>query len=489
MKIISVASEVVPYAKTGGLADVTGALCHEIQSLGHEVLTFLPRYKQIDVKKPGFEVAIDRLEVPMGSEKEHCRVFSRTEASGVQTFFIDQPEFFNRDELYGTPLGDYPDNDRRFSFFQRAVLETLRAKGFAPDIIHCHDWQTGLIPAYLKTVYAADPIFKKTKTIFTVHNLAYQGNFPPDSLPATGLGWQEFKMEKLEFYGKVSFLKGGLVYSDMLTTVSERYSQEIQTKEFGCGLEEVISQRRNSLCGVLNGIDYKEWNPETDTDIAAKFGPASVVNKKENKAALQKENGFKVDPKIPLLGMVSRLVDQKGVDILVDAVEELNNEEFQLVLLGTGEEKYHKVLRNIAKKKKGQFGVHIVFDAKMAKRIYAGSDFFLLPSYYEPCGLGQMIALRYGTIPVVRATGGLADTVHPYDVSTGQGNGFSFEGYNAKELVHALKRSFRIYRNADQWSALVRNAMACDYSWAASAKKYIRIYEMTERRTIKSSGK
>lgn len=315
MKIVSVASEMMPFAKTGGLADVSGTLTREIRALGHDVIAFLPRYKCVDLQKGGFKVAIERLLIDVGSEKESARVYHAVDDKGVQIYLIDHPGFFQREQLYGTAMSDYPDNDRRFIFFQRAVLETLRAVGLAPDIIHCHDWQTGLICAYLKTMYARDPIFKKTRSLFTVHNLAYQGNFPPDSLPLTGLSWDEFKLEKLEFYGKISFMKGGLVYSDAVTTVSERYAREIQTKEFGCGMENVLASRRDALFGVINGIDFTEWNPETDPDIASKFSTAEIEKKKPNKAALQKENGFKVRPDVPVVSIISRLVDQKGLDI------------------------------------------------------------------------------------------------------------------------------------------------------------------------------
>ncbi|MBI3307613.1 MAG: glycogen synthase [Candidatus Omnitrophica bacterium] len=464
MKIVYAASEVLPFAKTGGLADVLGALPYEIHLLGHEISVFMPRYKCVNLEKWKFTPVIDRFEIPLGTEKESGRVFKATLPNGVDAYLIDHPEFFMRDGLYGTALGDYPDNDRRFAFFQKAVLETLDALNLKPDIIHCHDWQTGLIPVYLKTLYSSRPIFKKTKSVFTIHNLGYQGNFPPDSLPITGFGWELFKLEKLEFYGKISFLKGGLVYSDLLTTVSERYAKEIQTKEFGCGLEGVLSKRRDTLYGIVNGIDYEEWDP--------------VPSKSASKTELQKENGLKVDPKIPLLGIISRLVDQKGIDILIPVLEEISRSEIQFVLLGTGEEKYHQVFRDVAKKNRGKFGIHILFDAGMAKRIYSGCDMMLFPSYYEPCGLGQMIALRFGTIPVARATGGLADTIQEFHPETGQGTGFLFEEYTSDAFLGAVKKSVLVFQQEKSWPRLVKNAMEADFSWTASAKKYLQIYEM-----------
>ena len=463
---------------------MAGSLSAAVQALGHEVIVFLPRYKTVDARKWELKTVIDRFEIPVGGEKEQGRLWERKLENGVRVFFIDHPEFFNRDAFYGTPHGDYPDNDRRFIFFQRAILSVLKELSFKPDILHCHDWQTGLIPVYLKALYANDSFFQKTRSIFTVHNLGYQGNFPPDSLPTTGLDWEHFRMERLEFYGKVSFLKGGLVDGDAVTTVSDRYAQEIQTREFGCGLEGVLSRRRDSLFGIVNGIDPEEWNPETDRDIAAHFSAAKIEKKTGNKTALQKENNLPVSPRKPLIGMVTRLVDQKGLDILISALGPLMQMGVQFVLLGTGEEKYHHVLRDFAKKNKNQCAVHILFDAKMAKRIYAGSDMMLMPSYYEPCGLGQMIALRFGSIPVVRETGGLADTIRNFDPKTAGGNGFSFRDYTPEALLDSVERALKIYEDEAEWHRLVRNAMASDFSWAASAKKYVRVYEITKRRSI-----
>ena len=477
MKIVFAASEMTPFVKTGGLADVIGTLPQEIERLGHKVLVFIPRTKGVDPQKRELQVAIDRLDVPLGTEKETGRIYRTVLKSGAEVYLVDHPEFFCREGLYGTGLGDYPDNDRRFIFFQRAVLETLRATGFNPDVIHCHDWQTGLIPTYLKTLYARDPVFEKTKSVFTIHNLAYQGNFPPDSLPATGLDWNQFRLERLEFYGKVSFLKAGLVDADLVTTVSERYAQEIQTKEFGCGMEGVFAKRRDVLFGIINGIDPAEWDPETDSDLTARYSVEKIDRKGINKNALQKEDGLTADPKIPLLGLVARLVEHKGLDILMAGLPLMMEWGVQFVLLGTGDEKYHQLLREAAKKYKGKMAVHILFDPKKAKQIYAGCDLMLLPSYYEPCGLGQMIALRFGTVPVARRTGGLADTVREFNPKTGRGNGFCFDDYKPEALAAAVRRALALYRDPDKWSGLVKNAMACDFSWTASAKKYVRVYE------------
>lgn len=484
MKIVFVCSELAPYVKTGGLADVTASLAHELQALGHEVYVFCPRYRSVDLDKGKFRLITDSMVISLGNDREQGRVFTAASEKGVKIYAIDHPEYYLRDGLYGTSFGDYPDNDRRFTFFQKAVLETMRVIGLVPDIFHCHDWQTGLIPAYLKTNDLWGRFFKKSKTLFTVHNLAFQGNFPPDSLPLTGLDWEEFKFDRLEFYGKISFLKSGLVYSDAVSTVSEHYAREIQEEEFGCGMAGVLKGRKDSLFGVLNGIDFDEWNPATDPDIAAPFSAKDIDKKYANKAALQKENDFEINPKIPLIGLITRLVDAKGIHIVIAAMEKFPELGVQFVLLGTGDEKYHRVLREIAKKNKEHFGFHIVFDPGMAKRIYAGSDIIVVPSYTEPCGLGQIIAPRFGAVPVVHKTGGLADAVCEFDPASGQGNGFVFDEFTGDGVLLALQRALKIYKNPKEWRSLVQNCMNYDSSWKAAAEKYLTIYDKV--RSVKS---
>ncbi|MSR77892.1 MAG: glycogen synthase GlgA [Candidatus Omnitrophica bacterium] len=484
MKIAFVSSEMVPFAKTGGLADVTGTLSREILLLGHELVAFLPRYKMVNLSTVKTETLFEDIEIKIGSDTECGKVLKHVTPEGMTVYLIEHKQFFHRDELYGTVAGDFPDNDKRFIFFQRAVLETLKRLKWKPEIIHCHDWHTGLIPVYLKTLYTKDAFFQKTRTVFTIHNLAYQGNFPPDSMPLTGLGWEHFTMDRLEFYGKLSFMKGGILDADRVTTVSERYAREIQTQEFGCGLEGVLVGQHEKLLGIVNGIDPKEWEPGTDKGMTANFTAENLDGKTRCKAVLQKENGLDIDPKAPLVGVISRLVDQKGIDILIESMERMFQMGAQLILLGTGEEKYHRILREVGRKKRGQSSIHILFDTAMAKKIYAGSDMILVPSYYEPCGLSQMIALRYGTIPVVRATGGLADTVRSFDPKSGQGNGFTFDDYNSGALLWGLERAIEVYNDPKIWNQLVKNAMACDFSWTASAKKYVQLYEASVRRPI-----
>jgi starch synthase len=483
MKIAFVTSEMVPYAKTGGLADVCGSLPVELVDLGHEVCVVMPRYKKVDTQRFGLKKIVEDLEVPVGSDKKFARVYSTMHKEKIEVYFIDNPEFFQRDELYGTPQGDYPDNDRRFIFFQRACLEFFKIFNFKPDVIHCHDWQTGLIPVYLATLYKNDAFFKKTKTFFTIHNLAYQGNFPPDTLPTTGLAWEEFHLERLEFFGKVSFLKGGIVYADVVTTVSERYAQEIQTQEFGCGLEGVLAKRKADLYGIVNGIDLEEWNPETDPDIVARYSLSHLEPKQANKAALQKECHLEIKPDVPLFGMISRFADQKGLDILAPLISEFGSKiSAQLVLLGTGEERYHALLRTEMAKHPRHLSVHILFDPRLAKRIYAGSDLFLMPSYYEPCGLGQLIAMRYGTVPLVRETGGLADTVADFQPDVAEGNGFVFKEYRMDALRKTFERAIKAFRDEKNWRELVKNAMKSDFSWKASAKKYAALYRQAKKK-------
>ncbi|OQA56583.1 MAG: Glycogen synthase [Candidatus Omnitrophica bacterium ADurb.Bin277] len=485
MKILFVTSEMSPFAETGGLGEVLGSLTNAVRGEGHDVTVFMPRYKRIDIRKQGLEIVIDYFEVIIGNTLEATRVFFKKLENGVKVYFIEHPDYFQRDELYGTSIGDYQDNDRRFTYFQHAVLKSAERLKLSPDVVHCHDWQTGLIPVFLKTIETGYPPFARARSVFTIHNLGYQGNYPPDSFPSTGLGWELYKSDFLEFYGKFSFLKGGLVFADEVTTVSERYSREIQMKEFGCGMEGVLAARKDTVTGIMNGIDPEEWDPATDKDIEANYSALSFSKKKINKAALQEENGFAVDDSIPLIGFVSRLAEQKGIEILIPALEKIAKMGVQFVLLGTGEERYHQILRVFAKRNKKWFGVHILFDPKMAKRIYAGSDMFLFPSYYEPCGLGQIIGLRYGSVPVVRATGGLADTVEPFDAATGEGNGFLFEDYSSKALVDSLEKAIAVFRRKKQWQILVRNAMESDYSWSASAKKYSKLYESVKRRPFK----
>ncbi|MFH1202486.1 MAG: glycogen/starch synthase [Candidatus Omnitrophota bacterium] len=451
MKVLICSSEIVPFAKTGGLADVAGALPFALEELGVEVRLVMPKYRTVKTNQ-------------------------QTLGKNIIVYFIENDAYFNRDGLYGTKAGDFPDNLDRFSFFCKEALELVKREGFQPDIIHCNDWQTALIPVYLKSLYAEDPFFKNTKTVFTIHNLAYQGLFPKEELPKTGLPWYLFNMEALEFYGKINLLKGGLVFSDLINTVSSAYAREIQTKEFGAGLEGMLAKRKNSLFGILNGLDYRIWDPATDKFIFKSFSPKALKDKTANKTRLQEACGLKPSASTPLFGIVSRLAEQKGFDLLAGIMKDLCKMPIQIVILGTGDQKYHDLLGKIAKQYPERLSLNLKFDDPLAHQIYAGSDFFLMPSKYEPCGLGQMISLKYATIPIVYKTGGLADTIVDFDLKKKIGNGFVLRKYSQKELLAAIKRALSIYKKKPVWSGLVRHATTYDFSWKSAAANYIKLY-------------
>lgn len=458
MKILFVSSEVVPFAKTGGLADVSGSLPIFLEKLGPEVKIAMPKYRAIKLKGP------------KGIVGKHTEVL-----------FIDNDKYFDREQLYGDRSGDYPDNLERFAYFSRTCLEMLKKINFKPDVIHCNDWQSSLIPVYLKTIFKNDPFYAGIKTMLTIHNLAYQGVFDKSQYPQTGLGWDLFTVDGLEFYGKVNILKGGILFADIITTVSPTYAQEIQTREFGYGLEGVLKRRSADLRGILNGIDYEVWNPKTDKNIAKTYDAYTSEDKSINKEDLQRISGLKVDKNIPLIGIISRLADQKGFDLIAAILADLLKGNVQFIVLGTGDDKYHVLLEKISKMYPKKTSINLKFDAVLAEKIYAGSDMFLMPSRFEPCGLGQMICLRYGTVPVVRLTGGLSDTIREYNPKTGAGNGFVFSAYESSELNAAINRSLKLYKNKKAWAMLVKRAMGFDFSWESSARDYIKLYKKSAK--------
>jgi len=422
MKILIASPEIVPFAKTGGLADVSGALPKALEKLGEDVTAIMPKYRAVDDKKFGLEYTGINIQVPISNRIEEAKIYKGYINSHqpvankeIPIYFIDKKEYYDRPYLYGTPAGDYPDNAERFIYFDRAILETCKTIGLKPDVIHCHDWQTGMVPVYLKTLYKDDPFFKETSTLFTVHNLGYQGLFWHLDMHLTNLGWDIFSPDGIEFYGKINILKGGLVYSDAITTVSKTYSQEIQTKEYGCGLDGVLRKRKDDLYGVENGIDYEEWNPATDKYLSAKYLKENLSGKWDCKKDLLNIYGLKASKEVPVLSVISRLADQKGFDLIAEIMDDLMKLDVQFVLLGTGEDKYHKLFEDIGKKYPSKAGIKIGFDNALAHKIEAGADMFLMPSRYEPCGLNQLYSLKYGTIPIVRATGGLNDTIENYD--------------------------------------------------------------------------
>lgn len=476
MKVAMLASEVAPFAKTGGLADVAGALPKFLSRLGVEVKVFMPFYRETKKKNFSLRKAGENLELEWNKEKDRFSILEHRE--GILSFiFVEKDEYFDRDYLYGTPQGDYPDNGERFAFFSRAALEASKFLNFRPDVFHGHDWQSAIALAFLKFVYANDPFFAGTRSLFTIHNLAYQGLFEKGILGRVGLPEFLFNMEDLEFYGKVNYLKAGILYATAVNTVSPRYSQEIQTPEFGYRLDGLLRKRRDSLFGILNGVDYSDWDPTTDKFILKKFGPYDLEGKDECKKDLLESFSLRGNQgDAPIVGMVSRLAGQKGFDILCEALDGLFELGVCLVILGTGEEVFQNTLRSAQKKYPESFGLKIAFDEALSHKIYAGSDLFLIPSRYEPCGLTQMYSLRYGTAPVVRATGGLDDTIQEYDPEKDSGNGFKFQEYSASALLSSLSKAVSVYRQKEKWRLLIRKAMSCDFSWEKSAHEYFRLY-------------
>jgi starch synthase len=476
MKVAFLASEVIPYAKTGGLADVAGALPKFLAGLGAEVQVFMPFYREVKKKNLPLRPAVELALLEMGGKKLAYRVYALA-ADGVKFYFIDRPDYYDREGLYGTSAGDYPDNGERFAFFSRAALETMRTLGFCPDIIHGHDWQSALTFAYLRTTYAADAFFARTRSLFTIHNLAYQGLFAEELLEHVGLPHSLFNLNDLEFYGQVNALKAGILYATAVTTVSPSYSQEIQTPAFGCGLDGLLRSRSAALTGILNGVDYKDWDPATDRLIPRNYTPGDLSGKAVCREDLAALFGLEVPADLPVAGMVTRLAGQKGLDIVCEALADLLGLGLRLVILGTGDQKIQDFLIAARAKSPDRLGLKIAFDERIAHTIYAGSDLFLIPSRYEPCGLTQMYAMKYGTVPVVRATGGLIDSVEEFDPKTGTGNGFKFAAPEPAPLVDAAARAVAMFKRPTEWRRLVANAMAADFSWTRSAAAYLDLYK------------
>lgn len=446
-----IASEATPFAKTGGLADVVGALPIALERLGHEVVLILPKYKGITARQA-------------------------TIGRRIPVLLIEHDGHFGREHLYGTKDGDYPDNLERFSFFGWRALERLNDLAFKPDVLHLHDWQSALVPVYLASAYRDDPVLGEVPTVLTIHNVSYQGIFPKSEFPKLGLPWELFHMEGLEYYDQINLLKGGLMFARRLNTVSPTYAQEIQTPEYGCGLDGVLRKRRQDLVGILNGIDTAAWDPAADRALTAPFSARDLAKKAVNKRALQKAFGLPESAKTPLVGMVTRLAAQKGLDLVAAAVAEIARLGAQLILLGTGDRPFHEQFEALAKQYPSALGLRLAFDDRAARQIYGGADLFLMPSRFEPCGLGQMIAMRYGTLPLVRRTGGLADTVVDLTSQPAQGNGFVFEAAEPAELVGALRRALALFADHRAWTAAVQRAMAIDWSWERAARSYVELY-------------
>ncbi|MGA9115849.1 MAG: glycogen synthase GlgA [Bacteroidota bacterium] len=480
LKILFISTEVEPFAKTGGLADVSSALPRAVKALGHDVRTVMPRYGEVDAARWGLrEEPGTTVRIPLDGTLASGRLLSLP-GGEVPVYFLENPLLYGREGIYTDPEGnrDFPDNHLRFIFFCRAVLEAVKFLDWKPDLLHCNDWPTALVPAYLRTLHRSDPFFEGTRTLFTIHNMAYQGVFPRGHFPATGLPADLMSEAGLEAYGSMNFLKAGLMFADLLTTVSPTYAREIQSSpELGCGLEGLLQRRSTHLHGILNGADYGIWNPSTDSLIPRRYDISTVAEgKTANKRALLAAMDLPFSGETPVIGMISRLVDQKGFDLLGPALDGIAAAGAQLVLLGTGDPAYEKMLRAAAERLPGKVGVRIGFDTPLAHLVEAGSDMFLMPSRYEPCGLNQMYSLRYGTVPVVRATGGLEDTVEDADEGGSAPTGFKFSRYAAEDLLGAVRRAVELWRRPRDWARIRANGMAADFSWARSAGAYERLY-------------
>jgi starch synthase len=474
MHVVMASPEIYPYAKTGGLADVVGSLPLALEKLGIRVSLVMPAYRS--VLKGRFPPADTgkRIRVPVADRQEEGSIYQHKMGKNIAVYFVRADRYFDRDALYQTAEGDYPDNAERFVFFSRAVLEVLR--GDPPHILHCHDWQSALAICFLKAQPERYAELSSARTAITIHNLGYQGLFRGLDWPLLNLDKRFFTPDFLEFWEKINLLKGGAVFADAITTVSPTYAREIQTEEQGFGLEGVFLRRADAVTGILNGVDYQVWDPRTDPLIPKKYAPEDVSGKRVCKTELQRIVGLPTRSDIPLIGMISRLTSQKGFDILEEMLDDFFRRGLQLVLLGSGEKKYQDLFSKVPEKYPGKAAVKITFDDGLAHRIEAGSDMFLMPSRYEPSGLNQLYSLRYGTIPIVRATGGLKDSIEEFNPGTGKGTGFLFEPYTGPALLEAVDRALKAYAHQDQWLALMANAMRADFSWDRSAKGYVELY-------------
>jgi starch synthase len=480
MKIALISPEAIPYSKTGGLADVAGTLFREYARIGLDVSLFIPLYKKTralfsgDLTDTGVTVNI-----PVGNELHPCKLFSvaiggKSKKSSGSVYFISNGKYFDRDELYGTPDGDYPDNAARFSFFCKAVLEIIKKLGLKFDILHCNDWQTALIPLYLETLYRNEPLFEGARTMFTIHNLGYQGIFPQSAITLTGLGRELLTPDGLEFYGNLNLMKAGIIAADVITTVSPTYAKEILTPQYGFGLDGLLRTRKSSLYGILNGIDYDEWNPASDIALPATYNAENLTGKKKCKQELLSYCSFTGRPEAPLLGFIGRLSEQKGISLIADSIDGLIWKGLKLFILGRGEARLEKLLADYAARYPGDVYLKLGFDDRLAHLAYAGSDMFLMPSVYEPCGLGQMISMRYGTPPIAFNTGGLADSI------TADGkdhNGFLFDERTTASFLAETENALQSYAKRSAWGKFVRNAMNADFSWGKSAARYLSLYK------------
>jgi starch synthase len=472
LKVLILAAEVVPFAKVGGLADVVGALPKALQALGHDVRLVMPRYRQVDPNRFRLQPILEAIPVSMGNYQVQVSVRQGEIGDHIPVYMIDAPRYFDRENIYG-----YTDDGERFILLCRAALETVQALNWTPDVVHCNDWHTGIVPNWMHTIYRDEPFFSNTASVYTIHNLAYHGIFGYRLLEVAGVATNGFLYpQSVEAENVVDIMGRGILFADAITTVSERYAQEILTPTFGEKLDHLLRSRRERLFGILNGIDYQEINPATDGYIHTRFDAQSLDRRVENKVALQEQMHVPVREDVPLLAMISRLTDQKGFDLLAQIIRPLLAQGIQFVLLGIGDQHYHEMFQSLAARYPEQVAIFLTFNTELAQRIYAGSDMFLMPSRFEPCGTSQMNAMRYGSVPIVRQVGGLADTVQEYDPSSGAGNGFVFKNYDPWEFFAAVVRAMALYRFKNIWRTLQQRGMEADHSWNASAKRYVEIY-------------
>ena len=478
MKVLFAASEAHPFIKTGGLGDVMGALPKSLIKLGVDARVVIPKYKNIKDELKQKLQFVKWFTVPVGWRNQYCGVF-QYQHNEVIYYFIDNEYYFNRDGLYG-----YFDDGERFAFFNRAVLEFIKQIDWQPDLINCNDWQTGMVPVLLNLEYKKDQFYSRIKTVFSIHNLLFKGSFSPKVLPELfGYDYMPLVNGSVELDGSVSFLKGGLNYCDQITTVSKTYAEEIKTPQYGEGLDGFLRSKSYYLMGIVNGIDYEEFNPQDDKFIFKNFNINSINNKVENKLALQRELGLPPKKDTPMIGIISRLTHQKGCDLIVNMIDRLLQRDIQVVILGTGDYWYEETFKNLQYRYPDKVSANIKFDNTLAHKIYAATDMFLMPSLFEPCGLGQLIALRYGSIPIVRETGGLRDTVYPYNKYNGVGNGFGFKNFNSNELMQIIEYALTIYNDKNAWNNIIRQAMNSDNSWEKSATQYKWLYEGVVKRS------
>jgi starch synthase len=484
MHVLMVTPEANPFARSGGLAEGIYALAWSLVRLGHQVSVVLPLYRQVRESGRPLDFTGQTLSIPISWKTLPAEIYTSRINPLLNFYFIAQDALFNREGLYGTEYGVFEDNAERFIFFSRAVVEMVEALELEADICHCHEWQTGLVPVYLRTLYHDRPRLQKLAVVYTVHNVGYQGLFSSFDMPLTGLGWELLSPKGLEFYGKINLMKGGLVFADLLSTVSGQYREEILTPEYGFGLEGLFQERAGELYGILEGVDYVRWDPARDDFLAAPFGPDNLEGKKTCRAALLSRFGINLPGDRPLIGLTTRFFERKGIDLLENSLDDLMRLGAGFVLQGTGEERHQYLLQEISQRHAGQMGLSVGFTEELAHQVIAGADIFLMPSRYEPCGLDQLCCLRYGTVPVVRATGGLEETIQEYDPVSGRGNGFKFTGYTPAELLGAVQRSMTLYQDQAAWQALMRKNMALDFSWDTVAPKYEDLYQRAQAKRL-----